>query len=105
MRSRNYYRGYRLPALSLRAFNLQCCDTCHSAVDRDDMHRDESGTYCQDCRDEQIAEMEAEFSWMRPHIERAAVALSNGAPETYEAIKHDVLRHDSPFDPHNRRSL
>lgn len=63
------------------------------------------GGYCNCPTGEQLsAEDEREWAWLLPHVRRSEAARRRGDIEEAERIKHDVLRHDSPFGPVSRRA-
>jgi hypothetical protein len=82
---------------------LEPCPEC-GTLDELRYRDDWDGGLCECCAEKRIAaewaEGMAESAWMMPHIERANAARRSGDFEEAERIKNDVLRYDSPFDPH-----
>lgn len=98
--------AYLCPECDLYHLAEEDCCACHGDgwLECDDEDGNASATYCGCPKGEQLsAEAERESAWMIPHVRRALAAERCGDTDEAERIKHDVLRHDSPHDPMNRR--
>jgi hypothetical protein len=77
---------------------LEWCEC--GALDVLQRRDDWDGGKCEGCADKAHAEAMAEWDWMRAHVRASEAARRSGDFEEAERIKNDVLRYDSPFDPH-----
>lgn len=79
-------------------FDCRRCDTCRKLFDREsEGHSDDSGDYCQTCRDAYVDEMDREFGWMVPHVQAANQARREGDHELARAITEGCgVRYEGP---------